>query len=231
MKILAFDTALRACSVAVWIDGEIVASRFEERDRGHAEALVPMIEDVRGRAQIDYETLDRIAVTIGPGTFAGVRIGVAAARGLAVSLSVPLVGLTTLEVIAAAAQRHLKEDDTSLTAVFDARRGQVYTQSFDRMLKPLFPPRSQSPLELADSLPVGKPALVGDGCAVVLDALHQNDRDFRFMEEPVQPDAATAAKLAADRDVTEPNSGELRPLYLRPPDAKLPTPVPAPAQR
>lgn len=231
MKILAFDTALRACSAAVWVDGEVRASSFEERSRGHAEALLPMIEDVCRRSDTGYEDFDRLAVTIGPGTFAGVRIGIAAARGLAVSLAIPLVGLTTLEVVAAAARDLMRDGDVNLTVVFDARRGQVYTQTFDRALNPLFPPRSQSPVEFAGSLPDGGTTIVGDGRGIVREALNQSRANYIFLDRPEQPDAAVAAGLAAGRDTVEPNSGAPRPLYLRPPDAQVSRPALAPARQ
>jgi len=225
MKILAFDTALRACSAAVWVDGETRAQRHEERDRGHAEALVPMIEDVCRQSEISYQDFDRIAVTVGPGTFAGIRIGVAAARGLAVSLAVPVVSLTTLEVVASAALGRLREGEPNVTAVFDARRGQVYAQTFDRALKPLCPPRALTPVEFAASLREEPAAIIGDGCSVVSAALTQSGRAFRFLDGPGQPDAAVVAALAPFREVAAPNTGEPTPLYLRPPDARLPAAV------
>lgn len=222
MKILAFDTALRACSAAVWVDGEVRARCYEERDRGHAETLVPMIEDVCRRSDTGYQDFDRIAVTVGPGTFAGIRIGVAAARGLAVSLAVPVVSLTTLEVVAFAALGRLREEEASVTVVFDARRGQVYAQTFDQELKPLCPPRALTPTEFAASLPEEPAAIIGDGYSVVMEALTQSGRAFRFLDGPGQPDAAVVVALASTRATAAPNSGEPKPLYLRPPDARLP---------
>lgn len=136
MKILAFDAALRACSAAVAIDGQIAAQCFEQRSRGHAEVLVPMVDRVCAQSGVAFDALDRVAVTVGPGTFAGVRIGIAAARGFAVSLGVPVVGITTLEAVAAGALGDLAVGENHVTAIFDARRDQVYVQSFDQALTP-----------------------------------------------------------------------------------------------
>ena len=100
MKVLAVDTALGACSVAV-LDGEkILSHRFEEMARGHAEALAPIVQDAM--AGIAFASLDRLAVTTGPGTFTGQRVGLAFMRGLRIALRKPLIGVTTLEAIAAA---------------------------------------------------------------------------------------------------------------------------------
>ena len=121
MKVLAFDTALGACSVAAWSEGEILAARHQRLERGHAEALMPMVEAVRAEAGLAYDEFDLIAVTVGPGTFTGLRIGLAAARGLALASGVALVGLTTLEVVAWGIPEQVRGADPVL-AVHDARR-------------------------------------------------------------------------------------------------------------
>ena len=103
MRVLAIDTALEACSAAV-LDteqGAIVASETRSMVRGHAEALMPLVADVMRKAQLDFAELDRIAVTVGPGSFTGLRVGIAAARGIGVAAMKPVVGLTTLASLAA----------------------------------------------------------------------------------------------------------------------------------
>jgi tRNA threonylcarbamoyl adenosine modification protein YeaZ len=222
MKILAFDTALRACSVAVLVDGAIHGQGFEVRSRGHAEVLITMINQVCADAGIGMAEFDRLAVTVGPGTFAGVRIGIAAARGFAVSLSLPVVGVTTLEAVAASALSELNPGESHVTALFDARRGQVYAQSFDPKLGSLAQPRAASPQEVLDDLPLGAGALVGDGAMILADILSANRPDLRLIAVDRQPDAVIIGRLAAERSPARPGSGEPSPLYLRPPDAKLP---------
>jgi tRNA threonylcarbamoyladenosine biosynthesis protein TsaB len=222
MKVLAFDTALRALSVAVWVDDAIRGRRFEARSRGHAEALFPMIDDVCRQAGVGYGEFDRIAVTVGPGTFAGVRIGLAAARGLAAALDIPVVGLSTLEVVAAGTLDRLRDRDTHVTVLFDARRGQVYSQTFDRALRPLNAPCAITPAALARVVPEGQGALVGDGISLMRDVPGVNREDLEILDGPGQPDAATVARLAPLRAALPPGAGRPRPLYLRAPDARLP---------
>ena len=103
MKILAVDTALGACSVALLRGEEVLAHIFEPMDRGHAERLAPMVDEAMKAAKTDFAALDRLAVTVGPGTFTGQRVGLAFMRGLRLALKRPLTGVTTLEAIAAAA--------------------------------------------------------------------------------------------------------------------------------
>src|SRR5215475_11489625 len=103
MKLLAVDTALGACSVALLEDGNVLAHVFEPMDRGHAERLAPMVDQAMKHARVDFAALDRLAVTVGPGTFTGQRVGLAFMRGLRLVLKIPLIGVTTLEVMAAAA--------------------------------------------------------------------------------------------------------------------------------
>ena len=103
MKILSFDTAMGACSAAVIDTGSRLhlASAYVQMERGHAEALPPMVAGVMKTADLRFSQIDRIAVTIGPGTFTGVRIGIAFARGLAQATGIPVVGIDTLSAIAA----------------------------------------------------------------------------------------------------------------------------------
>src|SRR5258708_35827499 len=103
MKILAVDTALGACSVALLDGNNVLAHIFEAMDRGHAERLAPMVEETMEKAGADFSALDRLGVTIGPGTFTGQRVGLAFMRGLRLALRLPLTGVTTLEAMATAA--------------------------------------------------------------------------------------------------------------------------------
>lgn len=124
MKILAVDTALGACSVAITADGKTLGHRWVAMPRGHAEALAPMVEEAMGEAGLGFADLDRLAVTTGPGTFTGQRVRLAFMRGLRIALGRPLVGLTTLETMAAAAATEAK---TPWVAVLhEAKREEVY---------------------------------------------------------------------------------------------------------
>ncbi len=225
MNILAFDTALGACSAALWSDGRIAASAFETRRRGHAEALFPLIERVLGEAGVGYGDLDRLAVTVGPGSFTGLRIGVAAARGLALALKIPATGVTTLEAVAAGHRKQLSDGEDAMVVVLDARRGQVYTQSFDGGGGPLGPAAAMPPADIAASVPqAASGILVGDGVELLgLQADGFLGR-FRPVSDPLggQPEAAVVAEMVASRPPGDETTAPLRPFYLRGPDADLP---------
>ena len=102
MIVLAIDTACSACSAALARDGVVVAARSEAMARGHAEALMPMVQAVMAEARIAWADLELVAVTNGPGSFTGLRTGLAAARGIALAQGIPVAGVTTLEAVAAA---------------------------------------------------------------------------------------------------------------------------------
>jgi len=218
--VLAFDTAQGALSVAVHDDDGALASAFELRTRGHAEELMPAIETVLAEAALGFSDLDALAVTIGPGTFTGLRVGLAAARGLALARRLPLVGITTLEAIAASV---VASDDEVIVASFDAKRGEVYVQAFDAELAPLTEPALVAVAEVGALLPRRKLLLVGTGAALLEEALHGFDR--RPANAPAQPRADTVARLALKRlavDGIDAFRVAPAPLYIRAPDAKLP---------
>jgi len=216
MKILACDTALGACSVAV-LDGEkILAHRFAVMARGHAEALAPMVEETMGEARISFTALDRLAVTTGPGTFTGQRVGLAFMRALRVALKKPLIGLTTLEAMAAAAQ---SEMGLALAAsLHDARRGEVYLQVLrgrESLLGPVVLLFEDALSQLRQIAGAEKIALAGTAAEAAGAALGITASSIR------QPDALWVARLAMDAVATQ---GAPAPFYLRAPDAKLPAP-------
>lgn len=220
MIVLAFDTAQGALSVAVRDDDGVLASAFELRTRGHAEELMPAIETVLAEAALGFSDLDALAVTVGPGTFTGLRVGLAAARGLALARGLPLVGITTLEAIAADV---VVGDDEVVVASFDAKRGEVYVQSFDAGLAPLTKPALVAVAEVGALLPHRKLLLVGTGTALLEEALHGFER--RPADAPAQPRADIVARLALQRLAAH-GVDAFRvaptPLYIRAPDAKLP---------
>ncbi len=218
MKVLAFDTALAACSAAVWADGEVLARRRERLERGHAEALMPMVEAVRAQAGLAYDQLDRLAVTVGPGTFTGLRIGLAAARGLSLATGLPLAGVTTLEAVAAEAEQRLA-DAAPILAVLDARRGQVYAQAFGPGLVALSAPAVLAPEAAAELVPGAHAAVVGTGAKLVRARLAPASA-LHFPDLPQLPDAAVVAAIAAGEGRIADVGAPPVPLYLRPPDAK-----------
>lgn len=205
MIVLAIDTCLFACSVAV-VDGEqVLARRVEPMSRGHQERLAPLVQEAMAEAGLGFDKLERIGVTVGPGSFTGLRVGLAFAKGLASALSIPAVGIGSLEALA-------DTERGNVVAVLDAKRGQVYLQAFSEGV----------PVSAPDALPIETAAarvaefapdtLIGTGAALLAAV-----RPGAKVIEADVTDPVAVARLAALRSPVPP-----RPLYLRAPDAKLP---------
>ena len=205
MIVLAIDTCLFACSVAV-VDGEqVLARRVEPMSRGHQERLAPLVQEAMAEAGLGFDKLERIGVTVGPGSFTGLRVGLAFAKGLASALSIPAVGIGALEALA-------HTESGNVVAVLDAKRGQVYLQAFS----------DGAPVSAPDALPIETAAarvaefapdtLIGTGATLLADVRP----GVRIVEADVT-DPVAVARLASLRSPVPP-----RPLYLRAPDAKLP---------
>jgi tRNA threonylcarbamoyladenosine biosynthesis protein TsaB len=209
MIILCLDTALAACSVAVTRDGEAPAAMSEPMLRGHQERLAPMVEAVMAAAGLPFAALDRIGVTVGPGSFTGLRVGLAFAKGLGLALGKPCVGVGTLEALAAS------EPGPGLTAaVIDAKRGQVYLQAFADGAAVMAPDAlavETAAARLAELWRGGPLRLVGPGAPLLAGIAPEV-----FVIERAAPDPVAVCALAAGRTTPA------RPLYLRAPDAKLP---------
>lgn len=211
MKVLALDTCLNACSVAVWEDGQTAAAASEPMARGHQERLAPLVGELMDQAGWVFADLDRIAVTVGPGSFTGLRVGLAFAKGLALALGKPCFGVGTLEALA------MSRGAAGLVAAcIDAHRGQVYLQVFSDGHAVMAP--DVLPVELATArlieLYAGGPAsLIGSGASLLQRAL-----PLARAEPYALPDPAAVAALAAGARAPFPPP---RPLYLRAPDARL----------
>lgn len=206
MLILALDTALETCSAALVRGGRVLAARSEPMARGHQERIAPLVDELAREASIAFLEVDRIGVTCGPGSFTGLRVGLAFAKGLGFALGRPVVGIGTLQALAAGTEGEA-------AAVIDARRGQVYVQAF-RDGEPLVPPEALSIEEAAARLAPFRPArLIGPGAALLAPAFPEAE----LATGAVDPIALAALTGAAP----EPESGP-EPLYLRAPDAKLP---------
>ena len=217
MRVLAIDTALGACAAAV-LDtetGAIAAHESQAMQRGHAEALMPLIARVMERARLDFAALDRIAVTTGPGSFTGLRVGIAAARGLGLAAGKPVVGLTTLAVYAA--PLIAADDSLPVVATIDARHDHVYLQVFGGGGRTLVSPRLAPLHEALRAAAGGSPRLVGNAAEILAKAWPVGATPPSEVAQSGAPDIDWVARLgaAAEETGTPP-----KPLYLRAPDAQ-----------
>lgn len=219
MLILAIDTALDACAAAV-LDtdaSKLIAQESLPMKRGHAEALMPLIARVMKESGIGFAALDRIAVTTGPGSFTGLRVGLSAARGIALAAGKPVVGLTTLTAYAApivgqnAAQ--------PVISAIDARHDHVYFQVVNGDGSSLVRPRVAPVEEALDASQFGAPYLVGNAAGILAERWPQDaPPPFKVDAQPA-PDINWVAWLGA---AVSPETAPARPYYLRAPDAKPP---------
>lgn len=219
MIVLAFDTALGACSAGVWRDGRVLASEILAMPQGHSEVLMPMIERALAAAGVAYADLDRIAVTVGPGSFTGLRVGIAAARGLAMAAARPAIGVTTTDVLAAGVpdSDRITSDGTArrILAVVDSKRGDVFAQVFDAAGQACGEIVNVAYPSLADLCGPGPLVVVGDAAAHAIEALGAR---AICASGAHTCRVETIAALAARRPV---ESAGPTPVYVRPPDVTL----------
>ncbi len=227
MIILAVDTAGSACSAAILRDGTPIASRTESMRRGQAERLVPMVKTLAGDVGLTLRDIDLFAVTIGPGAFTGLRIGLAACSGLALAADRPIIGIGNLEAAAHGVPAE-RIAGRSLLVALDSRRTDLFAQPFDGQHRPLAAPACLAPTGLAALLPDAAVLVTGDAAPQAADALSRArgaDR-VEIFDAAGPADPVVVAMLAADRAATAGRDSPV-PHYLRPPDAKL-APAPRP---
>jgi len=217
MLILALDTALDASAVALHdtASDQTLAVARAAMARGHAEALIPMVEEVMRTSGRGFGDVDAFAVTVGPGSFTGLRVGLSAARGFGVATGRPVIGISTLAVLAAPL---LAEDDAvPVAAAIDARHGNVYLQMIGAAGRVLISPRAMTLKDAARSVAIGPVRLVGSGAALLMQAWPSGERPPLDVHGEATPDPVWLARLAS---VADPARSEPRPLYLREADAK-----------
>jgi tRNA threonylcarbamoyl adenosine modification protein YeaZ len=214
VRILAIDTALGACAACVMdaAEAEPLAQETLVMERGHAEALVPLLDRVVSKAEGGFHALDRVAVTVGPGSYTGLRVGIAAARAIGLAARVPVVGVTTLSALLAA----LVADDNRrvLAAAIDARHGQVYFQAIAPGGQSIVAPTLVKVRDAA-RLMGGAASLVGSGALAV--AAETSGIDVAVHDARPFPDVTWVARLGL---VADPDQALPKPLYLRGPDAR-----------
>jgi tRNA threonylcarbamoyladenosine biosynthesis protein TsaB len=221
MNVLAFDTCLGAVSVAVRRrapDGWLLREVYEPRWAGHAERLFPLISEVMTGAGARFSDLDRIAVTLGPGSFTGVRVGIAAARGLALATSKPVVAATSLAVMAHRAEELLggEAEGRRLVVAVDALRGAFYLQAFAAGASKASEPIELAPEAAARWLGRERTLVVGSAAPALAALAAQAGVDAEARLPGLQPDARNLALLACRLEPV----ASVRPLYLRAPDVR-----------
>jgi tRNA threonylcarbamoyladenosine biosynthesis protein TsaB len=220
MKVLGLDSAGAGCSAALWADGEILAARHHRAERGQAEWLLPAIAAVLDEAGLAAGAVDRWAVTVGPGAFTGLRIGLAAARGLALATGRPALGITSFEAVAHGLAPAWRQGRT-LVVVIESRRAELFLQGFDPLARALAPPLMLTPEAAVAGLPPGPLLLAGDGAhrlrplLATREALVWADAEG----DPSGVDARVVARLGGERPLAA--ALPPRPLYLRAPDVTL----------
>ncbi len=210
--ILALDASGAACSVAVMRGSNLLAARRQPMDRGHAEALMPLVMEAMDEAALGFADLAAIAVGVGPGSFTGIRIALAAARGLGLAAKRPVVGIDSFSAVAA----QLARSDLagrSLLVVIESKRNELFGQYFDSDLRLIGGPLVLAPDALLQQRPAGSLLIAGDGAARL-----SPGTDIVLTPQVLRPDAKAIARLVQAGQHLLP----ARPLYLRGADVTLP---------
>ncbi len=221
MKILAIDTSLGAASACLFdsVANEVLARETLWLDRGHDQAIIPLIDRIvaqgGGRASVD-----RVAVTVGPGSFTGIRVGISAARAIGLATGAPVVGVSTLSAYIAPIM--LDRTDGVAAAAVDARHGRIFVAAFAGGM-PIIPPRIAAPREAVRAMGSGPLRLAGSGAAALAIEAWSMGVSAELISDAKAPDIAIVARLGAAAD---PPSAPPKPLYLKAPDV---TPSPSAA--
>lgn len=222
MRVLALDTAMNGCTAGV-LDtesGECVTVS-EPMNRGHAEKLVPMIQSVLTRSRLDFPDLGLVAVTVGPGAFTGLRIGLSTARALGLALDIPVVGVTTLHVLAAAYFARY-QSDANLLVLIETKRTDFYGQMFDAEGGAACEPFAL-PAELIADLYLERPiVLIGDASARFLSLLDERQRERVEAADGFEvPDPAFISRIGHALWESGDTDCPAEPLYLRDADVSM----------
>ncbi len=226
MKVLAVDSSAKSASVCVIEDEKILGEFFINTKLTHSETLMPMISSLLKNARIDINSIDVFAISSGPGSFTGVRIGIAAVKGMSFALNKPCVGVSTLEAMA----YNFKGSNCIISAVMDARRDQVYNALFrvncDNIIR-LTSDRAISiedlNIEIKNEYNKENIVFVGDGADLCYNKFNKSGLMINLAEEHVKYQRASGVAVAALKKIANNqvvSSDELMPIYLRPSQAE-----------
>jgi tRNA threonylcarbamoyladenosine biosynthesis protein TsaB len=219
MRILAIDTSCGAASIAV-LDSDAQQAIVHESvtmARGHAEVLAPMLERAMREVEGGMGSIERVAVAVGPGSFTGIRIGLAMARAIALTLEVPVVGISTLVAFAGPLLEEAKPG--VIAAAIDAKHGQVYFQLFESNGRLIFSPRALTVRDAVRLIGGGPARLSGDAAQMIAEEAQRGGGDFDASQALAFPDIVALARIGLAAD---PAAWPARPLYVKAPDAHPP---------
>jgi len=220
--VLGFDCSGGACSAAILAGDVLLARRSEPMLQGHGERLLPLLAETLAAAGLGFAALDAIAVTVGPGRFTGLRIGIAAARGLALALDRPALGVGNFAAVAEAARR--ERPGRALIAVIDSGRAELFAQAFDAEGQPSGAPGIATASAIAAEAAGQAVLLAGDGARQVAPLVGAHGSAIELVAAgPIPPEAVARLGQAELRGLAPGAAPRpLRPIYLRAPDARLP---------
>ena len=221
MNVLAFDTVASSCAITILQNHKILAEEQQFIDRGHAEILLPLIESTLAAANLSYHELDLLAVTIGPGAFTGIRVGLATARSLALACKVPLVGITNFAALAHAIPVS-ERAGRKILIVLETKRSDFYICVYDENLSVLVKPMTIDGGGLGLLIQKGTLLLAGDAIARALPFLQEPNLQIVKSTTKTYVDPAIVAELAVGIINSGVTLNKPLPFYLKPPDVKLP---------
>ncbi len=217
MILLALDTSANLCSAVLYDcgQGKVLSSKSENIGRGHAERLMGLLAEVLEAAELEYKDVNRIAAVCGPGSFTGIRVGLATARGLALGLNIPVIGINALEAIALQHNDTVDNAENPIMVALDAKRGEVFTQIFSSSGEHMTKPQAIALDQLNDFVPDQPFRVAGSGSQAIVHAM--GEQSYEVISDQTAANIEYAARLAAQMpdDLIKPS-----PLYLRSADAK-----------
>jgi tRNA threonylcarbamoyladenosine biosynthesis protein TsaB len=209
------DTALGACSACVLDGTALLSNETMLMERGHAEALLPMVDRVVSRVDGGFASLDRVSVTVGPGSFTGLRVGIAAARAIGLAAGIPVVGVATLSAFLAPLMAG--RSSGVLAAAIDAKHGQIYVQVIAPGGRTIVAPTLLPVRDVVRLLGSGPVTVSGSGSPSLAAEAWTQGVETHATEATLAPDIAWVARLGM---LADPSQALPKPLYLRGPDAK-----------
>ncbi len=215
--LLALDTSANFCSAALYDYGQskMLSQKSENIGRGHAERLMSLLAEVLKDAGLEYKDVSRIAAVCGPGSFTGIRVGLATARGLALGLNIPVIGVSALEAIAFQHNNNGNNARGPIIVAMDAKRGEIFTQMFSSSGEHLGMPEAVAFDQIKDFIPDQPFRIAGSGSNAIIDTTEEHS--FEICSDQSAANVEDVAKLAAQMPDS---SNKPLPLYLRSADAK-----------